>query len=111
MGLWFSGAPKCLTGSGSGFKASQKTGPLLKVSSDRLGELGIEFRTPGYKVSDLSTTPQRLRVSSITFIPMSMRYFDFKMVCMCKNGYSPLLYIRVIPLEQNSKVPSIMIIL
>ena len=27
-----------LTGSGSDFKASQKTGPLFKVSSDRLGE-------------------------------------------------------------------------
>ena len=26
------------TGSGSGFKASQKTGQQLKVSSDRLGE-------------------------------------------------------------------------
>ena len=28
------------TGSGSGFKASQKTGQRLKVSSDRLGETG-----------------------------------------------------------------------
>ena len=28
------------TGSGSGFKASQKTGPRLKVSSDRLGKAG-----------------------------------------------------------------------
>ena len=30
------GAPEGSTGSGSGFKASQKTGPLLKVSSARL---------------------------------------------------------------------------
>ena len=30
------GTPKGLTGSGSGFKASQKTGQRLKVSSDRL---------------------------------------------------------------------------
>ena len=30
------------TGSGSGFKAFQKTGQWLKVSSDRLGEAGIE---------------------------------------------------------------------
>ena len=32
------GTPECSTGSGSGFKASQKTGQRLKVSSDRLGE-------------------------------------------------------------------------
>ena len=35
------GAPKGSTGSGSGFKASQKMGSWLKVSSDRLGEPGI----------------------------------------------------------------------
>ena len=35
------GTPKGSTGSGSGFKASQKTGQQLKVSSDRLGEAGI----------------------------------------------------------------------
>ena len=32
------GTPEGSTGSGSGFKASQKTGPRLKASSDRLGE-------------------------------------------------------------------------
>ena len=32
------GTPEGSTGSGSGFKASQKTGQRLKVSSDRLGE-------------------------------------------------------------------------
>ena len=32
------GTPEGSTGSGSGFKASQKTGQQLKVSSDRLGE-------------------------------------------------------------------------
>ena len=37
--LWFFGGS---TGSGSGFKASQKTGKWLEVSSDRLGELGID---------------------------------------------------------------------
>ena len=31
------GTPKGSTGGGSGFKASQKTGQRLKVSSDRLG--------------------------------------------------------------------------
>ena len=34
------GTPKGSTGSGSGFKASQKTGQRLKVSSHRLGEAG-----------------------------------------------------------------------
>ena len=32
------GTPEGLTGSCSGFKASQKTGQQLKVSSDRMGE-------------------------------------------------------------------------
>ena len=32
------GTPEGSTGSASGFKASQKTGQRLKVSSDRLGE-------------------------------------------------------------------------
>ena len=35
-----SGTPEGSTGSGSGYKASQKTGQGLKVSSDRLGEAG-----------------------------------------------------------------------
>ena len=34
------GTPEGSTGSGSAFKASQKTGQRLKVSSDRLGEAG-----------------------------------------------------------------------
>ena len=34
------GTPEGSTGNGSGFKASQKTGQRLKVSSDRLGEAG-----------------------------------------------------------------------
>ena len=34
------GTPEGSTGSGSSFKASQKTGQRLKVSSDRLGEAG-----------------------------------------------------------------------
>ena len=34
------GAPEGSTGRGSDFKASQKTGPKLKVSSNRLGEAG-----------------------------------------------------------------------
>ena len=40
MGLWYLWfyVQELPTGSGSGFKASQKTGQRLKVSSDRLGE-------------------------------------------------------------------------
>ena len=43
VSLWFCGFyvqehPKGSTGSGSGFKASQKMGPQCNVSSDRLGE-------------------------------------------------------------------------
>ena len=40
------GAPEGSTGSVSGFKASQKTGPRFKVSSDRLGEAGNQTATP-----------------------------------------------------------------
>ena len=54
------GTPEGSTGSGSGFKASQKTGHLLKVSSDRLGEAGnrtcelwfTRFRFPFAKVGN-----------------------------------------------------------
>ena len=35
------GTPECSTGSGSGFKASQKRGQRLKVSSDRLEESNL----------------------------------------------------------------------
>ena len=39
------GTPEGSTGSGSGFKASRKTGQWLKVSSDRLGEAGNRSMT------------------------------------------------------------------
>ena len=42
------GTPEGSTGSGSGFKASQKTGQRLKVSSDRLGEAGNQTCDPWY---------------------------------------------------------------
>ena len=48
------------TGSGSGFKAPQKTRPHLKVSSDRLGEAGNQPVTPGLQDMKLSPTPRRL---------------------------------------------------
>ena len=42
------GTPEGSTGSGSGFKASQKTGQRLKVSSDRLGETGNRTCDPWF---------------------------------------------------------------
>ena len=54
------GNPEGSTGGGSGFKASQKMGQRLKVSSDRLGEAGIEPAAPGLQDIGLSPTPRRL---------------------------------------------------
>ena len=42
------GTPEGSTGSGSGFKASQKTGQRLKVLSDRLGEAGNRTCDPWF---------------------------------------------------------------
>ena len=42
------GTPEGSTGSSSGFKASQKTGQRLKVSSDRLGEAGNRTCDPWF---------------------------------------------------------------
>ena len=42
------GTPEGSTGSGSGLKASQKTGQWLKVSSDRLGEAGNRTCDPWF---------------------------------------------------------------
>ena len=42
------GTPEGSTGSGSGFKASQKTGQRLKVSSDRLVEAGNRTCDPWF---------------------------------------------------------------
>ena len=42
------GTPEGSTGSGSGLKASQKTGQRLKVSSDRLGEAGNRTCDPWF---------------------------------------------------------------
>ena len=45
------GTPGGSTGSGSGFKASQATGKWLEVSSDRLGELGIDDTFKRFRLS------------------------------------------------------------
>ena len=54
------GTPEGSTGSGSGFKASLKTGQRLKVSSDRLGEAGIRTCDPCLQDIGSSPTPRRL---------------------------------------------------
>ena len=43
------GTPEGSTGSVSRFKASQKTGQRLKVSSDRLGEAGNRTCNPWFR--------------------------------------------------------------
>ena len=45
----------CSTGSGSGFKESQKKGQRLKVSPDRLGEANSHFETDQVKWSNENT--------------------------------------------------------
>ena len=52
------GTPEGSTCSGSDLKCLRRRA-TAKVSSDRVVVPGIKLRTPGYKVSDLSTTPCR----------------------------------------------------
>ena len=49
------GTPKGSTGIGSGFKASQKTGQRLKISSDKLGEDGDRTCDPWFTRHRLKT--------------------------------------------------------
>ena len=63
------GTPEGSTGSGSGFKASQKTGQRLKVSSDRLGEAGNHR-----KIND-----ERRNVLFLTLFNYK-RYFNFSVI-------------------------------
>ena len=55
MVLWFlcPGAPEGSASSGSDFKATQKTGPKSKVSSDRLGEAGNQTCDPWFTIHSL----------------------------------------------------------
>ena len=52
------GALEGSTSSGSGFKASQKMGPLLKVSFNRLGEAGNQTCNPWFTRHRLFPTAQ-----------------------------------------------------
>ena len=56
----YPGTPKGSTGSGSGFKASQKMGNGLKSHPTDWEKPGIEPATPGLQDIGLSPTPWRL---------------------------------------------------
>ena len=47
------GTPEGSTSSGSGFKASQKTGQRLKVLSDRLGEASTRTCDPWFTIHNV----------------------------------------------------------
>ena len=63
------GTPEGSTGSGCGFKASQKTGQRLKVSSDRLGEAGNQTCDPWFTRHRFIpyTTPTSLHMRELVF--------------------------------------------
>ena len=83
--LW-PGTPEGSTRSGSGFKASQKTGQRFKVLSDRLGEAGIRTCDPWF-------TRHR-------FIPFTTAASPYKymhgLLCLYSNFvfYIPKIYYR-----------------
>ena len=76
------GTPEGSIGSGSGFKASQKTGPRFKVSSGLKShptdweKPGIEPATPGLQDIGLSPTPRRLH-TMLLFTAI----FVYKVLC------------------------------
>ena len=49
-------------------------GPWLRVSSDRLEELGVKLETPGYKVSGLSATLWRFLYTYVYDIMCNMEF-------------------------------------
>ena len=75
------GTPEGSTGSDSGFKASQKTGQWLKVSSDRLGEAGNQTCNPWFT---------RL----IGKIYMSVRVSYIKVRVIFQHYSNPILLLR-----------------
>ena len=72
------GTPEGSTGSGSGFKASQKTGQWLKVSSDRLCEAkpqGGYSNFSAYVGSDPASTVHPQKILGISSTPK--KYLKF----------------------------------
>ena len=68
------GTPEGSTGSGSGFKASQKTGQRLKVSSDRLGEAGNRTCDPWF------TRHRFIPYTTADFCPLSYFLLIFRLI-------------------------------
>ena len=81
------GAPEGSTGSGSDFKASQKTGPQLKVSVDRLDEAWNPTCDLWFTRHRLSPTPQRLLFSQaeVHMIVMDEQNLSLYMKLTLKN--------------------------
>ena len=70
VGLWFCGrSTEGSTNSGSGFKASQKTGYGLKSHPTDWEKPGIEPATPGLQDIGLSPTPRRILNSHFEMKP------------------------------------------
>ena len=77
------GTPEGSTGSGSGFKASQKTGNGLKSHPTDWEKPEIEPATPGIQDIGLSPTPRRLLLGQVWYLIVSIpdlctfTYFEF----------------------------------
>ena len=79
-----SGTPEGSTGSGSGFKASQKTGQRLKVSSNRLGEARNRTCDPWFTrhrfipgLLDIGLSPTPLGIDDIFKISIVNALFNY----------------------------------
>ena len=69
------GTPEGSTGSGSGFKASQKTGQRLKVSSNRLGEAGNRTCDPWFtRHRFIPYTAATFQLTEIQLFTVAMDY-------------------------------------
>ena len=85
------GTPEGSTGSGSGFKASQKTGNRLKSHLTDWEKPGIEPGTPGLQDIGLSPTPRRpLKITQI----LNLRNLDHKSCSMSLNYFKTTLSLK-----------------
>ena len=66
------GTPEGSTGSGSGFKVSQKTGQRLKVSFDRLGEAGNRTSDPWFTCTRQRFIPYTTAAKYVSLLPCSL---------------------------------------
>ena len=78
------GTPEGSTGSGSCFKASQKTGQRLKSHLTDWKKPGIEPATPGLQDIGLSPTPWRL-LKNIVFNYISIQLQTFCIRCINRD--------------------------